>query len=195
MAYNWTVKDPSYKGKIPTVIDREAAHAVDKAENRRRLYANELNCIMAYRAAFYLLEASIDGLEKLGKETKVWWRMKGLTKQLANVFRIMLNRTSSEQIAKIKHNTTHTQVSVRPQAMPDSELINLPLSEHERLLCASLAYCQEHCDGCTANQRKCKIKSMLDDSVYMQDMEVPVLVPGMCRYAMVNAEWDKIRSE
>lgn len=191
----WRVQRKDWQPDQMRYLDREGGKLVDKEQNRRRLSAYELNSVMASRAAWCLLDMAMPDLERQAKHTGNWWRLKGLHVQLNNVLNKMVSKVSLEQVLSIKNNTQNVKICIVPELQDEPEMTIQPLKEHERLLCASLAYCQYHCDGNQLTARKCKIKRLLDDSVYMESCDFPELVPGMCKYNVCDVAWDEIRED
>lgn len=193
MAMRWRVTANEWRPDQLTLLDRDGAKDVDRQENRRRLNAYELNAQVGARGCWHLFNELLPEMERQAKHVGMWWRLKGCIAQLAKIQAEMLNHVAIEQVLSVKNNTQHMRICLIPEGMPNEpEMLNLPLKEHNRLLCASLSYCEMHCDGSQLCQRGCRIKKMLDESCYIQDCDFPQLVPGQCKYAMADVAWDEI---
>ena len=196
MTMKWRVTTSEWKPDQMTLMDRKGSHLVDQEENRRRLTAYELNAQIGMRGCWHLIDSLMPYIEKQARHVGVWGRLKACIAQLRNMQMAMLDHVSMEQLLSIKNNTQHMKLSMTPEMLPgEPEMIIQPLKEHNRLLCAALAYCEQHCDGSQCAARGCKIKKLLDESCYMQDCDFPVLVPGTCRYSMADVDWAPIKKE
>lgn len=194
MAMRWRVSASDWQPNQQRLLNRDGAKIVDKQEDRRRLTAYELNGMIGAKASWELLNYLVKDLESQLRHVGAWGRMKAALAQIRNIIWLMMEKTSLEQIVSIKNNTQHVRLSMTPEMLPgETEMTIQPVREHTRLLCASLAYCEMHCDGSQLCQRGCKIKAMLDDSLYIADCKFPEEFGGVCKYSMPDVAWDKVR--
>lgn len=195
MAMRWRVTADEWQPNQPHLLNREGGKRVDEEEGRRRLNAYEMNAMIGFRAAIFLLDMLLPDLERQARHVGDWPRLKGGYAIIRNISHDMLNKVSLEQLISLKNNTQRLKIAVVPELMSEPEMLVQTWEEQNRLLCASLAYCQYHCDGSHECQKGCKIKKLLENSVYIQDCDFPQLVPGQCKYSMADVEWDPIRTE
>lgn len=137
----WRVSGKEWQPYQTRMLNRQGGALLDEQEGRRRLTAYELNGFMAARSAWCLFNMALEDLETQARHVGVWWRLKGLHKQFDNVLRKMVDKTSIEQVLSIKNNTQHVKVCIVPELQSEPEMTITPLKDHERLLCAALAYC------------------------------------------------------
>lgn len=195
MAMRWRVTAEEWQPNQQHLLNRDGGKRVDQEENRRRLSAYELNSMIGFRAAIFLLDMLMPDMERQARHVCDWPRLKAAFGSLRNISHDMLNKVSLEQLISLKNNTQKMKIAVVPEMSLEPEMFIQPWKEQNRLICASLAYCQYHCDGTDQCARGCKIKKLLDQSCYIQDCDFPTLVAGTCKYSMADVEWEPIRTE
>lgn len=195
MAMRWRVTAEEWQPNQHRLLNRDGCHRVDEEEGRRRLSAYELNSMIGLRAAIFLLDMLMPDLERQARHVGDWPRLRAAFASIRNISHDMLNKVSLEQLISLKNNTQKLKIAVTPEMSMEPEMMIQPWKEQNRLLCASLAYCQYHCDGSQQCQRGCKIKKLMEQSCYIQDCDFPELVPGQCKYSMADVDWEPIRKE
>lgn len=196
MSMRWRATAKEWQPNQPKYLDRRGAKIIDQEEGRRRLTAHELNAQIGVRGCWQIINALLPDMEKQARLCGLWGRLKSCVSQLNNMQMKMLDKTSIEQILSIKNNTQCMHLSMTPELLPGQpELTIQTVSDHNRLLSATLAYCEMHCDGSHECQQGCKLKRLLDQSCYIEDCDCVSMIPGMCKYYMVDADWKSIRED
>lgn len=117
------VKQLRDSGAVPPARDKAAGNHVPKDEpERSRLNGREQAGLYSLGGANELLAKNVpDGLMKRLQKLGLWWRFKGLTKQLRNIQLAVQESAEKEQFETINKRCQHISVYVGMDRVGDPE--------------------------------------------------------------------------